>query len=273
MKKSITFILIGFLFVACSKEKSKTDYIARVNDSYLPTDEVAKIIKVQNLNMSDSHIGKSIVTKWVKEEIIYQKAKKEHFDKDQNIKRKVENYYRSLVVDEYLKYHFQSNVTISNQEIEDYYNNNKEMFQLQNDALKISHVFVEDYNDAKTIKSILESYVEEDKKELYKHYKFETKIIQKGEVVKDLNTELFEKNSSKIIGPVSSNYGFHIIEILDRYSKGDYKPLSIVRDEIYQTILQEKDKSEYILFNDEIISNADYEINEAKLEGLLRKND
>lgn len=273
MNKSITIFLIGLLLTSCSKKKSGQDYIARVDDSYLSTEEIEKIIKTQDLDINDASIGKSIITKWVKEEIIYQKAKKEHFDKDNDIKRKVENYYRSLVVDEYLKYHFQSDVTISNQEIEDYYNKNKDMFRLNTEALKISHIFVEDYNDAKTIKSILESYIEEDKKELYKKYKFDTKIIQKGEIVKDLNTELFEKKNNKIVGPVSSNYGFHIIEILDRYSKNDYKPLSIVRDEIYNTIMQEKNKSDYILFTDEIISNSDYEIDEKKLEGLLRKND
>lgn len=273
MKKIFLIIIISALLTHCEKKSVDNSYIARVNDSYLTEEQMKELLRAQRINKNDFHLSKSIITKWIKEEIIFQKAKKEHFDKDFTIKRKVDEYYRSLVIDEYMKYHFQSNVTISNEEIEKYYHANKDMFKLNEAGLKISHVFVEDYNDAKIIKSILDSFVEEDRKELYKKYKFETRIVEKGEIVKDLNTELFEKNTSKIIGPIASNYGFHIIEILERYAAGDYKPLSIVRDEIYHILLQEKNKSEYIFFTDELVSNTDYEINEEKLEGLLKQND
>ena len=173
---------------------------------------------------------------------------------------------------EYLKYHFQSNVTISNREIETFYNTNREIYKLDTDALKIRHVYIEDYNDANTLKSILQSsYDIEEKKEMYQEYDFETRIVKKGEVVKDIHSELFEKSTTNIVGPISTNYGFHIIEILDRYQKGDYLPLNLVRDEIYEKLMQQKNKTEYIMFTDSIFSIADYEINEQKLEGMLRK--
>lgn len=272
MRKYIPIILIFLLLTQCGKKEKTNNYIARVNDSYLTKDEVNQIIDRKALKQNyDPNILKSIVTKWVKEEIIYQKAKKEHFDKDENIHQKVEDYYRSLVIDEYLKNHFQSTVTISNKEIEDFYESNKEMFLLEKEALKISHVFVEDYNDANRIKSILQSIDVNKKKELHKKYNFETRIVKKNEVVKDINTELFERSTPRIVGPVSSNYGFHIIEILKKYKKGEYLPLNIVRDDIYQKIMQQKNKSEYIVFSDSIISIADFEIKENKLEGILKR--
>ena len=273
MKNYIFILYIIFLLASCSKKESNKNYIARVNNTFLSKKDLIEMINSEKGTVFDQNISKSLITKWVKEEILYEKAKKEHFDKDKSINKKLNNYFRSLVIDEYLKFHFQSNVTISNKEIEEFYNKNKESYKLENKALKISHVFVEDYNDAKTIKSILESYNIEDKKELYKKYTFETRIIQKGEIVKDLNSELFEKNTTSIVGPISSIYGFHIIEILKKYDINDYIPLSIVRDDIYKTIVQEKNKSEYIIYIDKIMSEADYEIKKEKLKGLIKNND
>ncbi len=272
MKRYILIILSILLLVNCDKKENKNNYIARVDDSYLGKKQLINILKRKKLGENiDPNTLKSVVTKWVKDEIIYQKAEKEHFDKDENIKKKVEEYYRSLVIDEYLKNHFQSSVSISNKEIEDFYSTNKETFLLDKEALKISHVFVEDYNDANVIKSILQSIDLNDKKELYKKYNFETRIIKKGEVVKDINIELFERSTARIVGPVSSNYGFHIIEILDKYKKGEYLPLSFVRDDIYEKIMQQKNKSEYIVFSDSIISIADFEIKKDKLEGIIKR--
>ena len=272
MKIYIPLIILIFLFTNCGKKENKNNYIARVGESYLSKDKFINILERKTLSKRiNPNTLKSVVTKWVKDEIIYQKAKKEHFDKDENIHKRVEEYYRSLVIDEYLKNHFQSTVTISNKEIKHFYNTNKENYLLDKEAIKISHVFVEDYNDANIIKSIMESININDKKELHNKYNFETKIIKKGEVVKDINTELFERSTSRIIGPISSNYGFHIIEILKRYKKGEYLPLSFVRDDIYEKIMQQKNKSEYIMFSDSIISIADFEIKENKIEGIIKR--
>ena len=269
---SALIVLSSLLLVNCDKKESKNNYIARVDKSYLTKNQIIDMLNRKNLleNLNPNTL-KSEVTKWVKDEIIYQKAKKEHFDKDKNIQIKVEEYNRTLVIDEYLKNHFQSSVTISNKEIEDFYRTNKESYLLDKEALKISHVFVEDYNDANVIKSILQSIDVTKKKELHKKYKFETRIIKKGEVVKDINTELFERSTARIVGPVSSNYGFHIIEILDKYKKGEYLPLSFVRDDIYEKIMQQKNKSEYIVFSDSIISIADFEIKKNKLEEIIKR--
>ncbi len=268
----ITFFSV-LLLTSCSEKKAEKNYIARVNDSYLTSDDIYDQLEINKINSKlDRSAVKSVVTKWVKDEILFKRAQKEHFDKDEKLQKKMENYFKSLVIDEYLKYHFQSTVSISNREIESFYDQNKESYKLETQALKISHVFVEDYNDANTIKSVLQStYNVEERKMLYKEYNFETRIIKRGEVVNEINAELFEKNISKIVGPISSDYGFHIIEIQDNFDKGDYLPLNFVRDDIYERLMQQKNKSEYIMFTDSIFSISDYEINEQKLEGIMKK--
>ena len=269
MKKYI--FILSLLLLSCSKKDNTGDYIARVNDSYLTADDVIEILETRKNSISTSKdIAKSVITNWVKDEILYQKAKKEHFDKDKKIKNQVDEYFRSLVIDEYLKYHFQSTVSISNSEIEKFYNDNIETYRLDKDALKILHVFVEDYNDANTIKSTLQSLNPDEKKELYANYEFETRVVKKGEVVKDIDVELFERSLSSVVGPISSNYGFHIVEVREKYKAGDYLPLNIVRDDIYERLMQQKNKSEYIFFTDSIFSIADFEIKEDKLEGLIK---
>jgi len=211
----------------------------------------------------------SLVSSWVKKEILYQKAKQMHFDTDEIIQLKTDDYFKDLVVDSFIKYHFQSNVSIDEAEIRNFYLKNKKSFIRIKDEAKVSHVIINDYNEAKKILSVLKSHNQAEKSEIFTKYKFETKNIKRGESIEQIGKTIFEMTPHNIVGPIVSPYGYHIVQIHKRYKKGSLRPIDEVRDEIFHILAQNKMQQNYISLVDSMMETTDYDMRKDKINKIL----
>jgi len=271
IQKGICLLCLFFWFLACTDNPEKINYIARVDDTYLTEQKLLEMLPEDKTLSSDkTELVKSLISNWTKKQILFQKAQKYHFDEDPILKNRAEDYFKELVIDAYLKYKFQSNVHITEQEIRDYYFKNKKSFIRTSEEAKIAHVVVNDYETARSIKATLLSYDANKKSRLFSQYDFETKIVRKGQSVNELDKTIFETRPRHILGPIASDYGYHVIEVLARYSQGSVRPIKEVRDEIFQHLTQMKIQRKYILLTDSLMSTADYEIREDKIFNIFR---
>ena len=264
------FCLISLLFLgACGSRPNNTDYIARVGNTELTDTDLRSILSdsYDNRIMDQSYLN-SLITSWTKKEILFQKAKEFHFHDDPAIKFKVDDFYRDLTIDAYIKYHIQTNVSFTEEEIRAYYESNKRSFTRDTDEAKVSHIIIQDLDEAERVKATLRSRSSSDRERLFAQYAFETKIIRKNESLKEINNTVFSTRPRTLLGPIPSDYGYHIIEVLDRYQPGTIRPFEEVRDEIIDRITQQKIQEYYTVLVDSLIDNADYEINEDKLSKL-----
>ena len=119
VKKHILFIAL-LLFSFCSSDVKPVNYIARVNDAYLTKSDLLKMLPdIDNSKFVDEDFVKSVISSWVKNEIIFQRAEKYHFDRDESIAYKVQNYKKELIIGSYIHYLLQSNISVSENEIRD----------------------------------------------------------------------------------------------------------------------------------------------------------
>ncbi len=267
------FIIFLLFFSLCSKNQVPVDYLARVNDTYLTKDELLKILPdPDNPKFTDKDYIKSIISSWIESEIVYQRAKKYHFDRDEAVLNKVKNYEKKMIIDSYLHYLVQSNVTVSENEIRDYYFKNRISFTREFDEATVSHVVVNDFEEANHIKSILESKKRSELDKLFQKYNFETKTISHGSAIKEIDKTIFETTPRRILGPIPTDYGYHIIEVLSRYRAGSVRSIDEVRDEILQQITQSKIQESYTAIIDSLLSSTDIEIREENLSNWDRAN-
>lgn len=270
MKKYI-FILSLLLFTLCSKKQIPVDYLARVNNNYLIKDELIKILPdPDDPRFADEDYIKSIISSWVEKEIIYQRAKKYHFDRDVSILYKVKIYEKELIIDSYIRYLMQSNVTVTENEIRDYYFKNRSSFTREFDEATVSHIVVNDFEEANRIKTVLESKKRNDLDKLFQQYNFETKTILRGVAIKEIDKTIFETTPRKMLGPIPTDYGYHIIEVLSRYRAGSVRTIDEVRDEILQQITQSKIQENYTTLIDSLISVSDIEIRDENISNWNR---
>lgn len=255
-----------FCFLAlfsCADKNKDTHYIARVGKATLSQNELKNMLFESNSQRQfDQNYIHSLITSWMKKEILYQKAKQYHFEKDPAIQSKVDNFFRDLTIDTFIKYYVQTNVAISENEIKEFYNSNKKSYTRNTDEARVSHIILSDLNDARHVKTILNSRNVKDREILFATYAFETKIIRRGEAIDQIDNTVFETPPRTVLAPIPSDYGYHVVEVLDRFPKGSIRPLVEVRDEIIQILTQRKIQDSYNILVDSLLSTADVDINE-----------
>ncbi|MCX8092705.1 MAG: peptidyl-prolyl cis-trans isomerase, partial [Candidatus Goldbacteria bacterium] len=144
---------------------------------------------------------------------------------------------------------FISKSIVSDEEIENYYNSNKERFKV-NDELNLKHIFFEKNN-----KEDVKKYADDIYKSIISGKSFE-KVMEElksvdGVKCVDLgwvDTTQMDKNIIKAITglkknaitkPVETDDGYHILKIVD-VKKGQLQPLNEIKEKVRIKIIEEK---------------------------------
>lgn len=142
-RKNISFLfsvlLASLLLTSCDlfQQKESENAIARVGDSYLYLEDIDGLADAK---MGDSsQIVANYIDSWVKEHLLLQKALQNLPDEQVNFEKQLENYRRSLIIYAYENQLLRQKLDtlITEDQIEVYYRNNKDNFELREDILQI----------------------------------------------------------------------------------------------------------------------------------------
>jgi hypothetical protein len=116
------------------------------------------------------------------------------------------------------------------------------MFRHENDGAKIMHFFTHIDTIAEFIVETLKSSSEDiDRKALLSNYEVDVTTVEKGSLIDILDNAIFSTNRTNIvIGPIQTDYGYHVVEVLGRYSNGTQIDIDEAYDEIYQSLYNQK---------------------------------
>ncbi|MDR2511504.1 MAG: hypothetical protein LBC89_03445 [Bacteroidales bacterium] len=140
--KYITIILLTIFLFSCKNKKIEEEMIARVYDEKLYPSDLLGITPVGVSEKDSIRTVENYVNNWVLQQIMLAKAKKNLFDEDKEIKSLVDNYRNSLIIFKYQNSLVEKmlDTVIVPQEIQEFYNNNKEQFPLSNNIMKLYFV-------------------------------------------------------------------------------------------------------------------------------------
>ena len=136
-------------------------------------------------------------------------------------------------------------VDVSNQEIEDYFNTNKDLFK-QKLSVNASHILVNNSRDASDVLKELKKgrSFEEVAKELSidpgtKDNGGNLGVFPKGVMIKEFEDAAFDLKVGEVSIPIKSPFGVHIIKVYDRIEEKDAN-LEDSKDEIEELVRREK---------------------------------
>lgn len=184
---------------------------------------------------------KDIISDWIDRELLYLAASEAGIESDKTLESLVETYRKDLVGRTFMENYIASDIVIDNSEIRDYYDGNRSTFVYQNDGAKIIHFLVQSDTVAKNIATTLRKPRQNvDRKELLTMHSVDVVDVEKGSLLNPIEDAIFSSSQVNIIGPIKTIYGFHVIEVLDRYRSGSQIDLDKAYDEIYQIIYNKK---------------------------------
>ena len=238
MYNKITVLFAATFLFGCLQKKNNTgDVAARVNDIFFTETMLKRAVATNPDIRANEHINA-----WINNELLYQAAVGMDVPLDIKLKSTINKISRSLTIKTYLDLLCNGSLKITNQEIKEYYNKNKEQFFRHKPAARINHFIISDKKEATKIKSVLAKNKHGMKRDkLFINNRVFSGIITEGVLNKNLDKLVFTKRKKKnIVGPFYLKNKFHLIEILETFQKGSPLGLDLVHDEIYQRLINKK---------------------------------
>ncbi len=256
-------------------------YVASVNGQNITEDALhAKLV---------AQYGKETLDSLIVEEIIQQEVKKERIqisqdEIDAELKLYQETYggeeaFQEVLemsgvklsevetdIETYLALNqlLKNRITITEEEIETYFEDNKESFT-QPKQVEASHILVEDEKTAETAAEKLKAG--EDFSTLVKEYSVdettknnggELGYFSAGEMEQSFEEAAFSMEIDEVSQPVETSYGYHVIKVTGKIDEKEAE-LKEVKEEIEQTLSDMKIDAEYTTWLEEQYEAYDIE--------------
>ncbi len=250
----LTFVII--LFSSCNGSKNQEAVVVEVGDKSLTWSTLMDVIPDNSSAKDSAELAERFIQDWVKEQLVISKAEAEISEEKRNFDELIENYRTSLLTytfeQEWVKQKLDTLVT--EQEIEAYYLENEQNFELRNYIVKVKFCALST-NHKKQIpqlKKLFYSVKEEDYAqweemcvELGATYYFnEDKWLLWEEFIKQfpvpqiVDVEAFLKRNKDIEFEKDNNLYF--IRITDYQLSGSRSPLSFEREKIKTMIINKR---------------------------------
>ncbi|MEM7087840.1 MAG: peptidyl-prolyl cis-trans isomerase [Bacteroidota bacterium] len=257
MHKFSPFIVLSLLWLAsCDyfKQEDPRVPIARVNDTYLYEEDVANLV-FDAISKEDSVLRvNNYINRWATQQLMIDQAKINLTDKELDGYDKLVDQYRIDLYTEAYKsgiVSVQLDSTITQQEMELYYDANKENFKLNDQLIKVRYIRVApNFGDVNDIQEKLRRFDESDKLELeelsiqFHSYNFndstwvkKENLIQNVPAIQHSENQVLKKSN---FTQLQDSLGVYLVKIEDILNRNDTAPLSFVGPTIEQIILNKR---------------------------------
>ena len=265
------FLLLAFLFFSScsfvSDHNSKN--IARYGESFLTKEEFSYLIKGAEINDSIS-IANSIINNWATQKILTERAELNlNETKLQKIQSLVDNYKYNLLSEAYLEALVNStiNLEVDSLEIVNLYENNKSLFNLNQDIFKVVYVELPlDFSDTYEVRSKIKRFKIDDQIFLDSiSYRFKSfslinddwisqkKLLQKFPFLTNYSYRSLKNYN---FFQFKDSLSLYLIKIKESVKKGDISPIDYVLPTLEYMSLNKRKKELMLSIKTDILKDA-----------------
>ena len=271
------FIFFLIALFACHSKPEKDQNrkaLARANNSYLYEDDLKDVVPYGTASKDSLELVKKYIDNWIQETLLVQKAESNLTEDKKNVEKQLQDYRNSLITFAYEKELVSQKLdtAITDTEIEEYYNNNKENFELKDNIIKVIYVKVN--KTAPDIKNLQTWYKSDDPKDRallssYCHqfaanfYLDDSTWLFFDDLLKEIpintyNKELFLQNN-RLIEVSDSSYNY-FVNIKGFKIRNSLSPMGVEKENIKNIILNRRKlqliaKMKEDIYNDAVNTN------------------
>ncbi len=208
---------------------------------------------------------KQLLNELISQELFYLEAKEKDMDKEEGFKRELEHTKENLLK-QYAIRSALNQAEISEKEVSDYYEQNKERFKNE-ESVKASHILVDTEDTANEILENIKAGLEFEEaakvnsKCPSKENGGDLGYFTKGRMVAEFEKAAFKMEKGELSSPVRTQFGYHIIKVIDKKPENIMK-FEEVKDDLTQQIIAMKQNEIYNKKSEELKNKYDVKINE-----------
>ncbi|MCB4797493.1 peptidyl-prolyl cis-trans isomerase [Neotamlana laminarinivorans] len=258
MLKKLLLLALIFSFVqSCQffKKEQEGIPVARVNQSYLYQSDLEDLVPEGASATDSTLLVQNFINKWATQQLFLDGAKLNLSTAKQEAYNRLINQYKNdlytkAYVDALVKKNMDTLVNL--QEIKTYYNDNKEVFKLNEELVKFRYIHLdENIINYKDISERFKRYNNEDKKVLdsisiqFKSYSLNdsiwiklNQVIEKIPVINAENKSELLKKSNFI--QLKDSLGVYLMQINDVLLRNDEAPMEYVKPTITQIVVNKR---------------------------------
>lgn len=240
---------------ACqTKSSSETVILAEVGNMVLTKSEAESFIPKNALQADSSLALKKYTDDWVRKQVILQEADRLNFANRRDVRerlKRVQDEFILQAVQDYIISEFEDDMSVSELEARNYYQQNKEKFTLEEQYVQYRHVVTETMADAQNAKrelmrgtdweTVAKRYSKYADLKIRESQKFWPISISGGDV-NMLNRYLRVIGPSEISPIYRSGNEYHFVQLIEERPEGDHPDLDWLIEQIREWLTLEKRK-------------------------------
>lgn len=273
----LLIVLAASLLFACKPKvatEEKGETVARVFDTYLYEQDLSEMMPTGITGNDSAVLANNYINNWVRQQLLLHHAELNLDDEQKDVEKQLNDYRNSLVIYLYEKEYVRQNLDtlVSDEEIEQYYEENKGNFELKDNIVKVLYVKMDKkFKKVDKLRRWLRSEDPDDRKKLEefcvknaeKYFMDDDNWILFDELTKQVpiktyNKELFLKNYRSV--EVQDSLYSYFVSIRDFQVKESTSPMSFEKENIRNIIINTRKlelvkKMEEDMFNEAVNQN------------------
>ena len=243
---SLMFFAVIFLF-GCGEEHKKTDYVARVNDSYLSKE---KLLSMIDTNSSSNFYRNEVIRKWINREVLYQEAVKEGILDKEDYKSLITKTQKELAATFVLnQYVLNEKINLNPVDLVTFYEENQNDFRLSNETYYLNMIHFSNEDRAVEFRSVLLNSDWQNSINIFSEdttiIRSKSKVLLKEQDISPAKVLRVAKrlHAREISIVIYEKRGYYsIVQVLGKYPKGSLPPFDVIKENIIKRYLEEKRK-------------------------------
>ncbi|MFN8775311.1 MAG: hypothetical protein ACK5XV_00965 [Flavobacteriales bacterium] len=241
---------------ACNRGGSDDALVAQVGDKMLTWDEVRSVIPDNSTPEDSMLLADRFIQTWIREQVLLSEAEETLAEEQMNFEEQIENYRKSLLTyayeQEWIRQKLDTSVTV--QEIEAYYNENIQNFQLKDYIVKVKFCAIGSDTEQRKLKSLRKLFFSDKPEDITdwiafcvdnnaSYYFDEVTWMLWDDLMKQVPLQVFDKDaflrSNRDVDFEKDN-NIYLIRITDYQISGSQAPLNFEKENIRNMILNRR---------------------------------
>jgi len=282
-------LLLILLFVPGASFSQEDAVVAKIGEKNITLSDFNKTLNFYDPEKlkaieKNQQVKEQILLQMVQAMVVSRVAIQNGFDAKPDIKEHLELLKNGFLANEYIKREVLQKVAVSDNDLQAYYNANKDEFKTP-EMVKARHIlFLVDASATDEAKKKVYEKAAETVKKIKKGEDFaklateltgdpgsqskggDIGFVARGKTVKPFEDALFALKTGEVSDVIETKFGYHIIKAEEKKGASE-EPFDAVKEKIRQQITQERAKSAFTEFIDKAMKDSKAEIFPEALSG------